>query len=187
MFNRKAVFLDRDGTLIEIIERPEHPKKRTAPFVDSELKFFPDAWDALDRLRVAGFLTIMVTNQPDVAHGYMSEDEWQKIHKTVVDTLFLDDFYMCRHRSEDHCPFKKPFPLMLQSAADKWGINLSESYMIGDTDTDMKAGKAAGCTTIILNRPYNQGIGADARVLNLTDAVITIKIMEISACSAKAL
>lgn len=186
MFNRKAVFLDRDGTLIEAIHRPGFPadslikKEITAPFFEKELKFFPDAWDSLDRLRVAGYLTIMVTNQPDVAHGYMSEEEWLKIHKSVINSLFLDDFYMCRHTGEDNCPFKKPSPLMLLAAADKWGIDLAQSYMIGDTETDMSAGKLAGCATILLDRFYNQDLVhvSGFRVASLTDAVKVIRMAE---------
>ena len=178
MFNRKAVFLDRDGTLIEIVERPEHIKKRTAPFKESELVFVPDVHEALDILRRAGFLRIMVTNQPDVAHGYMEEEEWKKIHRAIVSSLDFDDVFMCRHRQGDGCPFKKPSGLMLQSAADKWGINLSKSYMVGDTYADSESGKLAGCETILVDRFYNQDAVCDVRVGNLMDAVKVIVMAE---------
>lgn len=174
MFGRKAIFLDRDGTVIEAIHRPHRAwniaKEFSAPFILEELRFYPDAQDALDALRIAGFLTVMITNQPDVRHGYMTEENWQKIHKTVMSYLDFDDYFMCRHTSEDNCPFKKPSPLMLQAAADKWGIDLSRSYMIGDTDKDMDAGRAAGCKTILLDRHYNQGIDADFRRPTLSEA-----------------
>lgn len=137
MFPHRAVFLDRDGTLLEIIERPHHVKKRTAPYKAEELVFVPDVQNSIDRLRIAGFLTIMVTNQPDVRHGYMSEEEWQKIHKTVLNFLGLDDFIMSRHTREEECKYRKPSPEMLFAMAGKWGINPSKSYMIGDTDQRM--------------------------------------------------
>lgn len=179
MFNRKAVFLDRDGTLVEIIHRPDSVKKITAPFNESELVFVDDVREDLDRLRLAGFLTIMVTNQPDVANGYLSEKDWQRVHRAIVGTLGLDGVYMCRHRTQDECDRKKPSPRMLFDAADNLGINLSESYMIGDTENDMKAGKAAGCGTILLDRSYNQdSINADIRVASLKEAVRVIRMAE---------
>ena len=161
MFNRKAVFLDRDGTLIEAVHRPGFRlksgelKEITAPFTEDEVSLVPNAYSLLQSLKKAGFLRIMVTNQPDVAHGFLTEEVWLKIQRRVVDTLGLDDVFMCRHRTEDNCLFKKPSPLMLQSAADKWGINLSESYMVGDTDADMQSGNMAGCGTILLSKFYN--------------------------------
>lgn len=184
MFKQKAVFLDRDGTLIEAIHRPNfpensfHKKEITAPFHENELVFVPDVHEVLDILRRMGFLTVMVTNQPDVAHGYMTEDEWQRIHNVVVKTLEFQHVYMCRHRSRDECDRKKPSPKMLFDAEDNLGINLSESYMIGDMDADMKASKAAGCAGILLERDYNQDVNADIRVASLTDAVKVIRLAE---------
>ena len=180
MFNRRAVFLDRDGTLIESIHRPgfpensPHKKEITAPFKEDELKLTPDVYFALSRLKEARFLRIMVTNQPDVAHGYMGYGVWRKIQKKVVDTLGLDDVFMCRHRAEDNCPFKKPSPLMLQSAADKWGIDLSQSWMIGDTDIDMQTGRAAGCRVVLVDHFYNSMLSEsthDHRANSLMGAV----------------
>jgi len=160
---KKAVFLDRDGTLIKIIPRPDFEKKLTAPFKFEELEFMPysHSLGIMEDLKVLGFLSIIVTNQPDVANGFMTEDEWEKIHNTVIERLRPDDFFMCRHRTMKECAFKKPSPLMLLAAADKWGIDLSASYMVGDTHKDMEAGKAAGCTTILLETSYNSGTEAD--------------------------
>lgn len=183
MFGRKAVFLDRDGTVIESIHRPGFPegeakkKEITAPFTLDEYSLVPGAYSARDKLRNHGFLVILVTNQPDVAHGYMDEDSWRKIQKRVEDTLGLDDIFMCRHRAEDNCPFKKPSPLMLRAAADKFGIDLSRSWMVGDTDTDMQTGRAAGCRVILIDKPlplYNQNLGSsdyEYRASNILDAV----------------
>lgn len=174
MFNRSAVFLDRDGTVIESISRPDFVKKITAPFREDELNFVPKAYLALSRLEEEGLLRILVTDQPDVTHGYMDEKIWQRIQNRVKDTLGFDDIFMCRHRREDNCPFKKPSPLMLQSAADKWGIDLSGSWMIGDTDQDMKTGRAAGCRVILIDHFYNSNLKEsdyDYRVYSLMEAV----------------
>lgn len=174
MFNRQAVFLDRDGTVIESVSRPDFVKKITAPFSEDELKFVPKAYLALSRLKDEGFLRILVTDQPDVRHGYMGEKIWQKIQSRVKDTLGFDDIFMCRHLREDNCPLKKPSPMMLRAAADKWGIDLSRSWMIGDTDQDMKTGRAAGCKVVLIDHFYNSTLREseyDHRVCNLMEAV----------------
>lgn len=174
MFNRRAVFLDRDGTVVESIHRPDFVKKVTAPFHEEELKFVPNAYLSLSQLKEAGFLRILVTNQPDVAHGYMDEEVWRRIHRKIVDTLGPDDVFMCRHVKTGNCPFKKPSPMMILAAADKWGIDLSLSWMVGDTNQDMEAGRAAGCRTILIDRPYNSSLTDDDyhyRVFSLIQAV----------------
>jgi D-glycero-D-manno-heptose 1,7-bisphosphate phosphatase len=172
MYKRRAVFLDRDGTLVKIVERPGHPKERTSPFTEDELEFFPDTYRTLTEFKKMGYLRIMITNQPDVGYGYVSETDWQKIHRRIVDTLGLDDVFMCRHISEDNCPFRKPSGLMLLAAADKWGIDMRQSYMIGDTWKDMDAGRAAKCKRVImLNRRYNLHDDSDVRADTLNEVI----------------
>lgn len=167
IFNRKAVFLDRDGTLIKEVHRPDFHKKITAPFREEELAFVPGVNQALALLKQAGFLRIMITNQPDVANGYMTEEQWQRIHRTVIETLDLDDFHMCRHATDSGCTYHKPNPSMLFSMADKWGIDLSRSFMVGDMNADMKAGKLAGCQTILINKLYNLNVENDMGAVDL--------------------
>ncbi len=178
MFKQKAVFIDRDGTVIEAIHRPDFVKKITAPFYEDELRFFPDIYQALEELKNMGFLRIMVTNQPDVANGYMEEEVWQKIQTRVVEAFPFDGIKMCRHTPNSGCPNRKPLPGMLLSASDDFGIDLSRSYMIGDTDADTKAGEGAGCGTILIDRFYNQDVKSDSRVKDLLSAVKTIKFTE---------
>jgi|SRR3989338_1398370 len=180
MFKRWTIFLDRDGTLIKAIPRPDFIKQVTAPFFFHELEFVPKVKEVLAGMKEMGYLRIMVTNQPDVAHGYMSQKEWDDIHNTVIDELKLDDYYMCRHTADDDCPYKKPSPMMLIAAADKWGIDLKNSIMIGDTRTDMLTGRAAGCKTILvrgltpgLNYNHNRDGIADLEIDNLSDLLIT--------------
>ena len=175
MSGRPAVFFDRDGTLIKIIERPNFTKKLTAPFCLSELEFMPDARGVVEAVRRLNYLRVMITNQPDVALGYLRPDTWQIIHDRVVSHLKLDDVFMCRHRSQDNCPLKKPSPLMLLAAADKWGIDLAQSYMVGDSDKDIEAGRRAGCRTILIRRHYNSGVVADHTVFSLADILSIIE------------
>jgi len=127
---------------------------------------------ALTRL---DFLRIMVTNQPDVRRGFISEDEWSAIQTRVTRHLEFEDVFMCRHIPEDNCPLRKPSPMMLFAAADKWDINLSRSYMVGDNECDIIAGRKAGCTTILINAPYNKEVEADIRVNSLAEVVRVIE------------
>ncbi len=178
MFKQRAVFIDRDGTVIEAVHRPDFVKKITAPFHEKELKFLPGIRKALAEFKAMGFLRILVTNQPDVGNGYMDKETWYKIHKRVVGAFSFDAVKMCRHTSADNCPNKKPLPGMLLSASDDFGIDLENSYMIGDTDADMKAGQAAGCRTILLDRFYNKDVQCGLRVEDLFSAAKAIKVLE---------
>lgn len=168
--SKRAVFLDRDGTVIEAYDRRSTIGKISAPFSLAEFRFTPDVEKAMQRLYDAGFLVILVTNQPDVAHGYLTQEIWQDIHYEVITTLPLHDVFMCKHRAEDHCPYKKPSPYLLYAAASKWGIDLQNSFMVGDTGKDVEAGEAAGCTAILLDRPYNADVKAKRRLTSLSEA-----------------
>ncbi len=168
----RAIFLDRDGTLNEaVVNRPDLPEKPvTAPFLFKELRFVPRLQESLEIMRGAGFRLIVITNQPDVANGYMTQREWEKIHYAVMNEVEPDDWMACRHRSVDKCKYKKPSPEMILAMAEKWDVDLKKSYMVGDTSNDTIAGKAAGCQTILIRWPYNEGVGADFVVANLLKA-----------------
>mgnify|MGYP001567826346 CR=1 FL=1 len=152
MFRQKAAFLDRDGVLVKAIYRPDFVKKITCPYICDELEFVVRTEKVLSELKRRGFLKVLTTNQPDVALGYMAEDEWLTIHRRVRSTLELDHIKICRHIKESDCPQrrKKPSPGMLLEAADDLDIDLANSYMVGDRWFDVGAGKMAGCKTIFL-------------------------------------
>ncbi len=178
MSKRRAIFLDRDGTVVKAVYEPGAQKEIRAPFSMDELEFAPNLERALDGFRSMGFLLIIITNQPDVAHGYLNETEWEKIHATIIGAVGPNDVFMCRHRSRDNCPLKKPSPLLILVAADKWGIDMNSSYMIGDTNSDMLAGKAVGCKTILLQKEYNHGTTGDFVVSDLLEALEIVKKAE---------
>lgn len=171
---RRAVFWDRDGTVAEAISRPELDKKITAPFSLKEIRFTPKVTYAMSVFHLKGFLNILITNQPDVAYGYLTEETWTAIHKRIIGQLPLDDVFICRHPRGHDCFLRKPKPGMLIAASENHSIDLASSFMIGDTNNDTLAGKAAGCQTIILDKPYNQGVAADLRVQNITEAMAFI-------------
>lgn len=150
----RAVFLDRDGVLIEdngLLIRAE------------EIRLFDDAPSALALFKSTGFLLIVVTNQTVVSRGLASEEEVAELNRAVRDSIvkaggpLLDAFYVCPHhpnatleRYRKLCDCRKPRPGMLFQAAREWDIDLGSSFMIGDRITDIAAGASAGCRTILL-------------------------------------
>lgn len=169
-----AVFLDRDGVLNHLVDRGEgfllgdRPFRYTAPFTMQELRLKPNVQEALELIRQKGYLRILVTNQPDVATGNIDPQEFKRM-MDVFRALPLDALYACMHRPKDKCSCRKPAPGMLLNARDAHKIDLSRSYMIGDLETDVQAGKAAHTKTI---RVCNEGTetSADHRVLDIMQA-----------------
>lgn len=158
MTKRRAVFLDRDGVLNKAV----HAGGKSFPPADAEaLELVPGARDAVARLRAAGYVCICVTNQPDVARGTRTRENVDEMNRKVLTELELDDLYVCPHDSADGCPCRKPKPGMLLAAAEKWGICLAESWMVGDRRTDVAAGRAAGCRTVLVAPDGSDAAGAD--------------------------
>lgn len=173
METKIAVFLDRDGVVNEAVGREQDGVcKHTAPFTVEEFRVFPETAGAIARIRAMGLLSIVVTNQPDLAYGRMTKEMFDKLEQ-LTRALGFDDVFICPHRRDEGCACKKPKPGMLHDAAKKWDIDLSRSYIIGDTKSDTGAGKAAGCKTILIARPYNKEDRptADVAVGSLLEAV----------------
>lgn len=172
----RVVFLDRDGTVIRGIPRPEFCLYATSPWFINEIQFEPHLREAIKIFKDLGYLVIMITNQPDVACGHISRRRWREIFEIILKEVRPHDYYYCPHRKSDNCDCKKPKPGMLLQAAQEqeWDINLKKSFMIGDTNNDVLAGKAAGCKTIIINRLYNQDVAADFRVPSLLAATSVV-------------
>jgi D-glycero-D-manno-heptose 1,7-bisphosphate phosphatase len=146
-----AVFLDRDGVLNEPIVREGKPYP---PAGVEELRIYPEAAAALARLKTAGFLLIVVTNQPDVARGAQSREAVEAVNRAIAAALPIDGFFVCWHDDPDGCDCRKPKPGLLTQAAARHGIDLSRSFLIGDRWRDMDAGAAAGCRTVLIDRRY---------------------------------
>ena len=121
-------------------------------------------------LRAAGFRVFAVTNQPDVARGLVSSAASAAIMDAVRSAVGLEDVRVCPHDDGDGCGCRKPLPGMIRELAHEWGVDLTRSYVVGDRWRDVDAGHAAGCTTVLLRRPYNAEVGADVIVETLHDA-----------------
>jgi D-glycero-D-manno-heptose 1,7-bisphosphate phosphatase len=156
---RKAVFLDKDGTLIEDV-----------PYSAGPPVFKPGVLDALKRVQNAGFALIVVTNQSGIAKGLISRDDLDRQRAELTARmaehgLTIDGFYVCPHAMEDICGCRKPEPGMLFKASDQLCINLGASWMIGDKPSDQEAGVNAGCSAILLGS------------MTITDAVDLICVL----------
>jgi len=156
----RAVFLDRDGVLNDVLTARGEPQ---SPRGMGEFSIRLDAAGPLKAFRGMGFLNIVVTNQPDIARGYLEQGDMERMHAALRAALPIDDIFFCPHDDADGCACRKPKPGMLLAAAEKWGIELTRSYMIGDTARDIGAGENAGCVTILLRTPYNRAGSVFAR------------------------
>jgi D-glycero-D-manno-heptose 1,7-bisphosphate phosphatase len=166
----RAVFLDRDGVLTRALIRDG---QAYAPRAPAEMQIDADAPSALARLKAAGFLLVVVTNQPDVARGITRREDVESMHATLRAALPLDACFVCYHDDADACDCRKPRPGMLLQAAAAHAIALTQSYMIGDRWRDVDAGAAAGCRTVWIDRGYNERApdhAPDARVDSLRAA-----------------
>ncbi|MCD8104802.1 MAG: D-glycero-beta-D-manno-heptose 1,7-bisphosphate 7-phosphatase [Lachnospiraceae bacterium] len=154
---QKAVFLDRDGTINNYVG-----------FLRDldEFELIPGVANAVKKINASGYLAIVITNQPVIARGEVSFEKLDEIHNKMETLLglggaYLDSIYFCPHHPhsgyEDEvpelkfdCDCRKPKPGMIMKAAEDFNIDLSQSWMVGDSEHDVKAGKNAGCKTVLL-------------------------------------
>jgi D-glycero-D-manno-heptose 1,7-bisphosphate phosphatase len=150
---RRAVFLDRDGVLNRAILRDGKPYP---PKALDDLEILPGVPESLRRLRQAGFLLLVVTNQPDVARGTQRREVIEAMHDHLLRQLPLDEILAC-YEDGDTCEDRKPNPGLLFKAAAKHSIELTEkSFMVGDRWRDIEAGNRAGCRTVFLDYGYQE-------------------------------
>jgi D-glycero-D-manno-heptose 1,7-bisphosphate phosphatase len=149
---RKGVFLDRDGVLNEaclIDGAPYSPRS-----VD-DFQIIGTAMDALERLRRHGYALVVVTNQPDIGRGLMSQSSLDVMHQRLMKRSTLDRVEVCPHSGHENCECRKPRPGMILRAASALGIDLGRSWTVGDRWVDVAAGAAAGTHTALVDRPYS--------------------------------
>ncbi len=167
---RAAVFFDRDGTLVRLVQRDG---RILSPRSLEDFMVLPGARDVVRRLRARGFSTFVVTNQPDVARGLLSDATLGSMHGRLRSEVELDDVAVCPHDDADHCLCRKPQPGMLIELAERWHVDLGASYMVGDSWRDVEAGRRAGCRTVLLGAGEPGGVTADCVASDL-EAVATL-------------
>jgi D-glycero-D-manno-heptose 1,7-bisphosphate phosphatase len=189
----RAAFIDRDGVINELVPDPETGRPES-PLRPDDVALIPGAAAALRQLAAAGWLLVGVSNQPAAAKGSTSIEDLEAVQARVArqleaEGIRFDAFRLCFHHPSGvlpelsrECDCRKPAPGMLLDAADQLGIDLSSSWMIGDTDNDVLAGRAAGCGTILIEHAHSahkrgRGVHAD-RVAPSLDAAVAALVRE---------
>lgn len=169
---RRAVFLDRDGVINRpiVIDGKPYPPRSLAEF-----ELLPGVIEACSRLKAAGFLLVVVTNQPDVGRGTLDRAAVEAIHAEMCRRLPLDLVKVCYHAGEKYgesCSCRKPKPGMLLEAAREMGVELATSFIVGDRWRDIDCGKRAGCQTVFVDWNYDEPLREppDLRAGSLLDA-----------------
>jgi D-glycero-D-manno-heptose 1,7-bisphosphate phosphatase len=184
---RRAVFLDRDGVLNEAVPDPCSGRAES-PLAVEDVRLIPGASRALRELGAADYLLVCVSNQPAAAKGKASAEQLLAVHERVLELLGGDGVSvhcscLCLHHPEGSvprlslaCACRKPQPGLLLDAAEMLGLDRSRSWMVGDTDTDMQAARAAGCRALLVEYPPTShkrsgGAGGDMRAESLAEGV----------------
>ncbi len=186
---QKAVFLDRDGVLNELVLNPSTGEYEP-PHTPEDLRILPDVIGSLKILQGAGFELFLVSNQPDYAKGKTTLEGIHAVNTRFNQIMTLEGihfrgYYFCFHHPDGivpeysfSCECRKPSPFFLLKAASKYHIDLIRSWMIGDRDSDIECGKAAGTRTIIIEEPHSAGSrgssSPDYTTANLQEAATII-------------
>jgi D-glycero-D-manno-heptose 1,7-bisphosphate phosphatase len=172
---RAAVLVDRDGVINQLVTDPVTGNPES-PLQVSDVALVSGAVDALADLRDAGFALVGISNQPAAAKGTVGRDELLAVHARVVELVAaggveFDAFELCLHHPDGvipelsgACDCRKPAPGMLLRAAHALGLDLAASWMVGDTDADVVAGRRAGCRTVLVEQPGSAHKRTDAAV-----------------------
>jgi D-glycero-D-manno-heptose 1,7-bisphosphate phosphatase len=174
---RPAVFLDRDGVLNEAFVRDGVP---TPPRSVEEFRVLPGVARACADLKRAGFVLVVVTNQPDVARGKLAAAAVGRMHERLRRCVPLDEICVCMHDDSDGCACRKPQPGMLLDAAGRLNLDLARSAGVGDRWRDVEAARRAGVRAIYVDRHYAEPapVGAHVAVADLAGAAAWIREQE---------
>jgi D-glycero-D-manno-heptose 1,7-bisphosphate phosphatase len=164
---KAAVFLDRDGVLVEPVIRGGLP---FAPLRWEDFRILPGVAEAAAMLRAVGYVLIVVTNQPEVRRRLLDPALLEEFHQRLRESVVVDEVVACPHDDGDDCRCRKPRPGMILEAAERHGIDLARSYLVGDTERDLGAAQAAGVRLVLIDAPYNQDLPEAHRVRDLAAA-----------------
>jgi len=150
----KAIFLDRDG----VINEDKGFIKKIKDF-----DIFQGVFQALKQFQEKGFKLIIITNQSGIGRGYYTEQDFHKLTDYILDLfkkqgIKIEKVYFCPHKPEDNCECRKPKTKLITQAIEKFNINLSESWMIGDKEKDILMGKAVGCKTVLVESSHSKDL-----------------------------
>jgi D-glycero-D-manno-heptose 1,7-bisphosphate phosphatase len=161
------VFLDRDGVLNPM---PLREGAYRAPLTLDDFTLYPWAAESVGRLREAGFVCLVATNQPEMARGELSPATLDAMHRRLTAEVPVDAVYVCPHVDADGCACRKPAPGLLRTGAREWNVDLAASFVVGDRWRDVEAGRTAGCVTILVDGPTPGDARPHHRARDLRDA-----------------
>lgn len=171
LHRHRAVFLDRDGVINRALTRDGKPYP---PRSLAEFEILPGVEEACRRLKRAGLLLVVATNQPDVGRGTLNRETVETIHAQMCRVLPIDRVEVCFHGGQENppCQCRKPLPGMLLNASQQLGIDLAQSFMVGDRWRDIDCGHAVGSATLLVDYQYQEPLRTppDHRVRSLTEA-----------------
>ena len=153
MVTDKAIFLDRDGIInraVVLDRKPYAATRLKEVFVVEGIK------DLIKRWHDENYLVIVLSNQPDIANHVVSKSKVDKINNYLKSQVLFDDVFVCPHNDKDNCDCRKPKTGLFMQAVQKYPINFSKSYVIGDRWRDIESGNAVGCKTIFVDYDYNE-------------------------------
>ena len=149
----KAFFFDRDGILNKSIVKNRKPY---SPRFPRELILNREILSFIKKLKKKGFLIFVVSNQPDMKNGKLSNYSLKVMNSIIKKYFLIDEIYICPHGKNDNCACRKPKPGMLVQASKKWNIDLKKSFLVGDRCKDIMAGTIINCTTIFIDYNYQE-------------------------------
>ena len=169
----KAVILDRDGvinavTLVDGVPQP--------PRGFGDLQVLPGVPNAIKSLKDAGFLVFCLTNQPEISRGTVNKESVAQISEYLISELGILEVFVCHHDDQDGCTCRKPKPGGINYFVEKYSLDQSQCFMVGDRWKDIDAGISAGCRTIFIEHSYaeKKPINQDFSVKSLDEAVSII-------------
>jgi D-glycero-D-manno-heptose 1,7-bisphosphate phosphatase len=180
---KRALFLDRDGILDELVFYESHQEWESPRRVE-DVRMIDGIREPLQRLVDAGWLLFIITNQPSFAKGKTSLENLNEVHERIVQSLGvpITRSYLCFHQASDRCGCRKPSPFFLHEAARDFDVDLARSWMVGDQDSDLACGRAAGCRVALLEHPgsaHKRGqIEPDLRVESLAELIEAVASSE---------
>ena len=163
----KAVFFDRDGVLNKLIKRDGG---YYSPRESSKFRIIPNSIEVTNYTNSKGYLNIVISNQPDVARGYLTEFELDKMTNILIKKLLIDDVFYCLH-DDDMCECRKPLPGLIFDAGSKWNIDLNKSVMVGDTEKDYYTAKNSNIQFYLISHTLNLNFKAENRINDISEII----------------
>jgi D-glycero-D-manno-heptose 1,7-bisphosphate phosphatase len=167
----KSIFFDRDGVLNKLVKRNNG---YYSPRLFKEFKIYTEAFELIQNLKKLGYLSICISNQPDIARKKMKREELDLMSKKLISELHINDIYYCMHDDKDKCNCRKPGIGLFTEAIKEWDIDIERSIFVGDTWRDALAGKNLEIKTLIIEKEYNSELNCEKKIKNLKELLTYI-------------